>query len=96
MHVPATRGASTRSERADAIDSNACTSRSGAPGAGTNDARLVAVESRLRPRGARLRPGVRKLVDLDLSRNQLFGSDHVFGMLSELASLRRLNLAETS
>lgn len=35
-----------------------------------------------------------QLVELDLSRNQLFGSDHVFAVLEPLSSLRRLDLSD--
>ncbi|KAH8066589.1 hypothetical protein JL722_1036 [Aureococcus anophagefferens] len=39
-------------------------------------------------------PELRKLTELDLSRNQLFGSDHVFSMIEELNVLRKLNLSD--
>lgn len=39
-------------------------------------------------------PELHNLVELDLSRNQLFGSDHVFSSIAELGSLRQLNLSD--
>ncbi|KAH8072454.1 hypothetical protein JL721_3730 [Aureococcus anophagefferens] len=46
------------------------------------------------PEELRTVPELRKLTELDLSRNQLFGSDHVFSMIEELNVLRKLNLSD--
>ena len=38
-------------------------------------------------------PSLTRLVRVDLSRNQLFSSDHVFQSLEHITSLKILNLA---
>lgn len=46
----------------------------------------------LLPEEMQERPEMRSLTDVNLSRNKLFNSDHVFGVLSSLRSLRQGNI----